>query len=208
MATQSLPVGSSSKSSGLFSALQRPEFADSERLAFLYANILPLKERNPASYKTIIAWWHQLLLEIVPEASEDKLVLHASDRLATSLATESSGRPLSLGCVLVSLGSSSSIFETRILTFCCHQQELSSGPKEALIRLEEFLTSAAPLSQRHRQSWPFWVASNAVSRPLWWALKQLSIVEESQNQASSHAAALWDKYKGDWVAVELVEVCP
>lgn len=78
-----------------------PGIEDPERLAFLYANILPLKERNPASYKTVVAWWHQLLLDITTRNSEDSLVLHASDQLLASLTSSESGRPLSLGGVLV-----------------------------------------------------------------------------------------------------------
>lgn len=82
---------------------ERSDLANPERLAFLYANILPLKARNTSSFNTVVAWWHQLLLELIPKASQDHLVLHANGQLLARLATEESGRPLGLGCVLVSL---------------------------------------------------------------------------------------------------------
>lgn len=79
----------------------QPEFEDSERLAVLYSNILPLKERNRTSFDTIVAWWHQLLLSLIPRLSDDQLVLHASVELLDVLAAQDIGRPISLGVVIV-----------------------------------------------------------------------------------------------------------
>jgi charged multivesicular body protein 7 len=55
----------------------------------------------------------------------------------------------------------------------------------------------------YSSSWPAWIFSNIVSKPLWWALSHTGIVEDT---SSSDTFELWKKTAGDYVWLPLVEV--
>lgn len=76
--------------------------------------------------------------------------------------------------------------------------ELSSSG--VVINLPTFQTSTQSIY--YTGSLPLRVASYLVSRPLWWALEQLSIVGDGESEEKR-----WKKMQGDYVVVPLLEVC-
>ena len=76
------------------------------RLKSLYSDISRQKHSNPASYRSTVHWWREVLQTVVlkrwlPQSS-DTLVLHALPTLADSFRYEGAGKPLCLATVIVS----------------------------------------------------------------------------------------------------------
>jgi charged multivesicular body protein 7 len=80
--------------------------SSTSRLRSLYSDVSRQKHTNPASYRSTVHWWREVLQTVVlkhwlPQAS-DTLILHALPTLADSFRYEGAGKPLCLATVIVS----------------------------------------------------------------------------------------------------------
>lgn len=77
------------------------------RRQFLYSSLAPRKEINPIGFNSAIQWWNAFLIELVSQGrlGDDKLLLTASEEMRESLRWEGSGRPTSIGTIIVSSSS-------------------------------------------------------------------------------------------------------
>ena len=80
--------------------------SSASRLKSLYSDVSRQKHSNPASYRSTVHWWREVLQAVVlkhwlPQSS-DTLVLHALPTLADSFRYEGTGKPLCLATVIVS----------------------------------------------------------------------------------------------------------
>ncbi|EPQ58042.1 hypothetical protein GLOTRDRAFT_72055 [Gloeophyllum trabeum ATCC 11539] len=158
--------------------------SSTSRLQALYSDFTRQKQSNPTSYQSNIDWWRRTLEAVVSkgwqhEASQDRLILHASPSLAEVFRYEGVGKPLSLSTVITELCDS-----------------------KAYIPLQYFLTASQSIYDPG--SLPLRIASYVLGRPLWWALQQVGIVDGEQGGSESDSQR-WRKVKGDYVVVSLVE---
>ncbi|KAJ3552379.1 hypothetical protein NM688_g4178 [Phlebia brevispora] len=174
--------------------LQLPTYQSSTsipRLKTLYSDFARHKHSNPSSYSSNVDWWRRSLEAVVlkgwqtPSATEtscsDRLILHANGpALAEVFRYEGVGKPLGLAAVIAELAES-----------------------KAYYPLSQFLTSAQSI---YDPGWlPYRIASFVVGKPLWWALQQLSVVESDHAGGRGGDAERWNKVKGDYVVVSLLE---
>lgn len=74
---------------------------------------------------------------------------------------------------------------------------------KAYFPLSQFQTSTQSV---YDPGWlPYRIASFVVGRPLWWALQQLSIVEYEHAGGHGGDTERWNKIRGDYVVLSLVE---
>lgn len=80
--------------------------SSTSRLKSLYSDISRQKHSNPASYRSTVHWWREVLQTVVLKhwlsQSSDTLVLHALPTLADSFRYEGVGKPLCLATAIVS----------------------------------------------------------------------------------------------------------
>ncbi|EPS98528.1 hypothetical protein FOMPIDRAFT_1051374 [Fomitopsis schrenkii] len=162
------------------------------RLKKLYSDFSLQKHSDPTSYASILEWWRRTLETVVSKgwlaesdaaaSQTDRLVLHApGTTLADEFRYEGVGKPLGLPTVIAELCSS-----------------------KAYVSLSDFLNSTQSI---YDPGWlPYRVASYVVGKPLWWALKQLSIVSADEPILGDISyGEKWKRVKGDYVVVSLLE---
>lgn len=118
-------------------------------------------------------------------------MLRASPELLDQFKWDKVGRPTCLGAVILELAMS-----------------------RRFISAQEYLSSITPIqpstsAKSDVPGWPRWVASNLLGKPLWWAMKQMSIVDEEDNDAESRrksSAQAWKEAQRDWVVLQAVQV--
>ena len=182
----------SSKSSQLHAHLKQtfPEFSSNDRLSYLYSNWPASRTSNATSFATALAWWQNVLVSSLSLLSNDSLVLHANPELLDLFKWDNVGRPACLGAVILELAMT-----------------------RRLIAVKEYMSSTTPVqpstsAAAQGPGWPRWFASNLVGKPMWWALRQLSIVEEEDEDElrRSRTAQAWKEAQKDWVLYEAVQV--
>lgn len=95
---------------------KRPEYREPSRrarLSYLYSDLSQARTNNPTSFQSSVAWWSNLIEEIVSKGlqdgggdsttSSDKLVWHLDQDFLDRLRWEGAGRPTGLGTVAVRL---------------------------------------------------------------------------------------------------------
>ncbi|KZT70129.1 hypothetical protein DAEQUDRAFT_668334 [Daedalea quercina L-15889] len=163
--------------------------SSSSRLKTLYSDFSLQKQSNPTSYASNVEWWRRTLEAVVlrgwlaqSNSNPDRLVLHATgSTLADDFRYEGIGKPLGLPTVIAELCASKAYFP-----------------------LPDFLNSTKSV---HDPGWlPYRIASFVVGKPLWWALKQLSIVGSDDNALGDISyGERWKRMKGDYVLMSFIE---
>ena len=87
------------------STVSDKQLSSRARLASLYSDFRYQRSANPDGYEANASTWLRALAsavraEVIPSQSNDRLVLHTGDELASALQTPEFGRPLALGAVL------------------------------------------------------------------------------------------------------------
>ncbi|KAI0726646.1 Snf7-domain-containing protein [Fomitopsis betulina] len=162
------------------------------RLKTLYSDFSLQKHSNPTSYASIIVWWRRTLESVVSKgwltqsdttpSNIDRLVLHApGTTLADEFRYEGVGKPLGLPTAIAELRSSKAYF-----------------------LLPDFLNSTKSI---YDPGWlPYRLASYVVGKPLWWTLKQLSIVSADETILGDVSyEEKWKRVMGDYVIVSVLE---
>jgi len=175
--------------------------SSTSRLKSLYSDVSRQKHSNPASYRSTVQWWHEVLHAVVlkhwlPQTS-DTLVLHALPTLADSFRYEGVGKPLCLATVIVSS------VETQLSGANANMDPVKSELQEekVYIPLSQFLTATQSI---YDPGWlPYRIVSYVIGKPLWWALQHAGVVESSEVIESD--TQRWKRVKGDYVMCDLVE---
>ncbi|CAO1621751.1 unnamed protein product [Sympodiomycopsis kandeliae] len=172
-----------------------PEFqsrtSHSSPLPSLYSSLSSLRSSNPSAYRANVDWWNKHLSQSVAQGSSrtvkgkaketDRLVLKVDEDLLDGWTIEEVGRPMGLATVVNDLSQSGH-----------------------LIQLRAYLNSPTPFSSplsssssKSRIPSARSVAGFVIGKPLWWALSQMGI--SGQGDEEEDEMREWQKVKGQWV---------
>jgi hypothetical protein len=175
------------------------KLSDSRR-QFLYSSLAPRKEINPIGFNSAIQWWKAFLVELVAQGrlGDDRLLLTVSEEMREGLRWEGSGRPTSLGTIIVS-----SLLPTSPYCIDAPESQSELSDSKDIISLPLYLSTHSSTNSRMTPI----MLMGILARPITWSFAQLrtSILGDPSIGAGAEEA-LWESKKGKYVIMELVKV--